>query len=105
MHGAKHEHDNADLATDRFEHFANICGSDALLQCKRYVPDIDKIEANDKEVIDRVGQSFVPAERINRKMRPFLCSVCATQMVSEMLSAMISNVSPNYRSHGSFFFP
>src|SRR5882724_255929 len=65
MHDAKHEHDYADLATDRFEHFANICGSDALLQRKRYVADIDKIKAHDKEVIDRIGQSFVAAERIN----------------------------------------
>jgi hypothetical protein len=88
MHGAKHEHDHADLATDRFEHFANICRSDALLQGKRYVADIDKIKPYDKEVIDRIGQSFVAAERINQKTRPFLCSVCATQMVSGMLSAM-----------------
>lgn len=52
MHGAKHEHDHADLATDRFEHFANICGSDALLQGKRDVADVDKIKTNDEEVID-----------------------------------------------------
>src|SRR6267142_1067165 len=51
MHRAKHEHDHADLATDRFEHFANIRGSNALLQGKRYVADIDKIKADGKKVI------------------------------------------------------
>ena len=72
MHGAKHEHDHANLATDRFEHFANICGSDALLQRERYVADIDQIKANNKEVIDRVGQSFVATERINQENAPVL---------------------------------
>src|SRR5436190_23199153 len=31
MHRAENEHDHANLTTDRFEHFSNICGSDALL--------------------------------------------------------------------------
>src|SRR5215468_4150667 len=51
MHDAEHQHDHANLATDRFEHFANIFGSDALLQCQRDVADVDEIEANHKEVI------------------------------------------------------
>src|SRR4030095_69005 len=70
VHGAKHEHDHADLAADRFEHFANICGSDPLLQGKGYVTDIYKIKADNEEVIDRVGQPFVAAERINQKNAP-----------------------------------
>ena len=70
MHRAENEHDHADLTTDRFEHFSNICGSDTLLQRKRYVADIDKIKADDKEVIDRIGQLFVAAERINQKNAP-----------------------------------
>ena len=77
MHRAENEHDHADLATDRFEHFANICGSDALLQRERYVADIDKIKADDKEVIDRIGQSFVAAERINQKNAPVFMTACA----------------------------
>ena len=59
MHGAKHEHHHADLATDRFEHLANIHGGDALLQGERYVADIDKVKADDEKVINRIGQKFV----------------------------------------------
>ena len=45
------------LRTNRFEHFANICGSDALLQCEGHVTDVDQIKANDQEVIDRIRES------------------------------------------------
>src|SRR5262245_27824113 len=51
MHGAEHEHDYANFPTDRFKHFANICGSNALLQRQRHVTDVDKIESNYKKVI------------------------------------------------------
>src|SRR6266481_4388592 len=102
MHGAKHEHDHANLATDRFEHFANICGSDALLQCKRYVADIDKVEANDKKVIDRVGQSFVAAERINQENAPVLMQRLRDPDGERNAQCDVNNVSPNYWSHGRF---
>src|SRR6266550_5346036 len=102
VHGAKHEHDHADLATDRFEHFANICGSDALLQRERYVADIDKIKADDKEVIDRIGQSFVAAERINQKNAPvFIQRICYPDG-ERNTQRDVNNISPNYWSHGRF---
>src|SRR6266576_5001958 len=102
VHGAKHEHDHADLATDRFEHFANICGSDALLQRERYVADIDKVKADDKEVIDRIGQSFVAAERINQKNAPVFMKRLRYPDGERNAQCDVNNVSPNYRSHGSF---
>src|SRR5215211_1906073 len=101
MHGAKHEHDHADLATDRFEHFANICGSDALLQGKRHVADIDKIKANDKKVIDRIGQSFVAAERINQKNAPVFMQRLRYPDGERNAQRDVNNVSPNYWSHSS----
>ena len=88
MHRAKHEHDHADLATHRFEHFANIRGSDALLQRQGYVADVDEIKAHDKEMMTESANRSLPRKETIRKTRPFLCSVCATQIVSGMLSAM-----------------
>src|SRR6266576_7271095 len=102
MHGAKHEHDHTDLATDRFEYFSNICGSDALLQRQRYVADIDKIKANDKKVIDRIGQSFVAAERINQENAPVFMKRLRYPDGERNAQCDVNNVSPNYRSHGSF---
>src|SRR6476660_8965127 len=102
VHDAKHEHHHADLATDRFEHFANICGSDALLQSKRYVADIDKIEANDKKVIDRVRQSLGAAERINQKNAPVFIQRMRDPDGERNAQRDVNNVSPNYWSHGSF---
>jgi len=77
MHDTEHKHHHADLATDGFQHFSNICGSDALLQRERNVTDVDKVKANDKEVIDRVGQSFVAAEGINQKNAPVFYAASA----------------------------
>src|SRR6266550_3848751 len=102
MHGAKHEHDHTDLATDRFEYFANICGSDALLQRERYVADIDKIKANDKKVIDRIGQSFVAAERINQENAPVFMKRLRYPDGERNTQCDVNNVSPNYWSHSSF---
>src|SRR6266481_8879232 len=102
VHDAKHEHDHANLATDRFEHFANICGSDALLQCQRYVADIDKVEANDKKVVDRVRQSFVAAERINQENAPVLMQRLRDPDGERNAQRDVNNISPNYWSHGSF---
>src|SRR6476660_1229881 len=102
VHDAKHKHDHANLATDRFEHFANICGSDALLQGKRYVADIDKVEAYDKKVIDRIGQSFVAAERVNQENAPVLMQRLRDPDGQRNAQRDVNNVSPNYWSHGSF---
>src|SRR6266550_504041 len=102
MHRAENEHDHADLTTDRFEHFSNICGSDALLQRERYVADIDKVKADDKEVIDRIGQSFVAAERINQKNAPVFMKRLRYPDGERNAQCDVNNVSPNYRSHGSF---
>ena len=102
MHRAENEHDHANLTTDRFEHFSNICGSDALLQRERYVADIDKIKAHDKEVIDRIGQSFVAAERINQKNAPVFIQRVRYPDGERNAQCDINNVSPNYRSDGSF---
>src|SRR4029453_3215397 len=102
VHGAKHEHDHADLATDRFEHFANICGSDALLQGQRDVADIDKIKAHDKEVIDRVGQSFVAAKRINQENTPVFMQRMRYPDSERNAQCDVNSVSPNYWSHESF---
>src|SRR6476659_1090695 len=102
MHRTKDEHDHADLATDRFEHLANICGSDALLQRERYVADIDKIKPNDKKVIDRVGQSFVAAERINQENAPVFMQRLRDPDGERNAQCDVNNVSPNYWSHGSF---
>lgn len=88
MDSAEHEHDDTDLATDRFEYLANICGSDALLQRHRDVADIDKAKTDDKEMIDQSSSRSLPRKESIRKTRPFLCSVCAAQIVSGMLSAM-----------------
>src|SRR5258708_8605700 len=103
MHRAENEHDHANLTTDRFEHFSNICGSDALLQRERYVADIDKIKAHDKEMIDRIGQSFVAAERINQKNAPVFIQRVRYPDGERNAQCDVNNVSPNYLSHGVSF--
>src|SRR5262249_8982533 len=102
MHDAKHQHDYADLATDRFEHFANIRRSDALLQRQCNVADVDKIEANDKEVIDRIRQSFVAVERVNQENAPVFMQRVRYPDGERNAQCDVNNVSPNYWSHGNF---
>src|SRR5439155_25278394 len=102
MHRAENEHDHANLTTDRFEHFSNICGSDALLQRERYVADIDKVKANDKKVIDRIGQSFVAAERINQKNAPVFIQRVRYPDGERNAQCEINDVCPSYRGHGSY---
>jgi len=102
MHHAEHEHHYADLSTDRFQHFANICGSNALLQRERNVTDVDKVKANEKEVIDRVGQSFVAAEGVDQKNASvFMQRLCCPDG-ERNAQRDVNNVSPNYRSNGIF---
>jgi hypothetical protein len=102
MHRAKHQHDDSNLATDRFEHFAKICGSDALLQRQRHVADIDEIKANDEKVIDRIRQPFVAAKRIDQKNAPVLCSVLRYPDGERNAQCDVNNVCPNYWCHRSF---
>src|SRR6478736_1108700 len=102
MHRAKHEHDHADLATNCLEYFANIRGSDALLQRQRYVADIDEVKAHDKEMIDRIGQSLVATERINQKNAPVFMQRLSHPNRERNAQCDVNNVSPNYWNHGSF---
>ena len=69
MHRTEDEHHYANLATDCFKHFANICGSDGLLQCQGDVTDVYKVKTDDKEVINGVGQPFVTPKRVYQKKR------------------------------------
>src|SRR5690242_16259505 len=102
MHGAQHEHNHTDLATDRFENLANICWGDALLQGDRHVADVDKIKADHKKMIDRIGQSFVAAKRINQKNATVIMQRLRYPYGERNAQCDVNNVSPNYRSHGRF---
>src|SRR5262245_42286950 len=102
MHGAEHEHDHADLATDRFEHLADIDGSDVLLQSKRYVADVDQVKTHHQKVIDRIGQTLVSTERIDQKNAPVFMQRLCYPNGERNAQRDVNNVSPNYRSHRSF---
>src|SRR5215475_13153458 len=102
MHKAEHQHNYADLPTHRFEHLTNICGNDALLQCEGHITDVDKIKTHDEEVIDRIGQSFVAAERINQKNATVFVQRQRDPDGERNTQCDVNDVSPNYRSHGSF---
>ena len=55
----------ANLGAERFQRFLRVPRRDAEPQCERDEADIDQIEPDDEEVVDRIRERRVPVEAIH----------------------------------------
>ena len=67
VHAAENEQHSSDLGAEDFEHFLKIRGFVAVFQGERHVADVDQVETNDEQVIDGIGQRFIPVEGIDEE--------------------------------------
>ena len=67
MHRSQDEQHDANLGAERLEHALQRLGFFAVLHREAYVADIDEVKADDEQVIDRVGEGFIPMEGIDEE--------------------------------------
>src|SRR5205085_10799353 len=55
MHAAQNEQDDPDLAAQKLKHFSQIGWGAGLFQSERDVADVNQIESDDEQMVNRVG--------------------------------------------------
>src|SRR6476659_6491941 len=67
VHATEHDQYHADLDGQCFHRF--LRGSDDVPEFQGHadVPEVDQVEADDEQVIDRIGEGFVAVEDVNQK--------------------------------------
>src|ERR1041385_8436003 len=67
VHAAEHDQNHADLDRERFHCFLRREDDVAELQRQADVAEVDEIEADDEQVIDRIGEGFVAVKDVDEK--------------------------------------
>ena len=67
MHRAEDEEDEAELGTEELNHGLEGVGLFAVTERERDEAEVDEIEADDEQVVDRGGHGFAAAKRLNEE--------------------------------------
>ena len=67
VHEAQHQQDHADLRAQTFQTLLRSRRRHAILQRERHITDVDQIEPDDEQVIDRVRKLLVSQKTIHEE--------------------------------------
>ncbi len=67
VHRAEHEHHDAELGAEEFNHRLRAGGFLAITQGHGDEPDVDQVESDDEQVVDRVGHGVVAAKGLHEE--------------------------------------
>ena len=70
MHRAQDQQDEADLGAEDLDGLGQVGGLRPVLQGQRDVADVDQVEPDGQQVVDRVGQRLVVQERVDQEDPP-----------------------------------
>jgi hypothetical protein len=102
VHAAEDEQHDANLPAESLQHPLKIDWHLPLSQSQTDVTDVDQIESDHEEMIDRVGQRFVAAKGVHEEY-PAIPVQCFRHPDGERdADDEITKVSPNDRCHRLF---
>ncbi len=99
VHHAEDEQDQADFGAEDFDAVLEVGWAVAVAEGEGDVADVDQVEADDQQVVDRFSDGSVSAKGFDEEDRAALEKRSRDPDGQEYADAKISQVSPNHDVH------
>lgn len=67
MHHAQHHEHQADLRREELDRLLKVVRLDPVLERERHISDVDEIEPDHQQLVDRIRQRLIAAERVQQE--------------------------------------
>src|SRR5437773_3868518 len=99
VHAAKHNKHHAHFPRKRFDPLASVLQVVAELKSQTHVTEVDQIEPNDEQVVDRVGQRLVAVKNIHQKNSAIFVERAGDPHSQGDAYPQVEDVRSNYNVH------
>ena len=103
MHDAQDQQHQANFGAERFQRLLRVSRRDAEPQRERDKSDIDQVEPDDEQVVDRIRERRVPVEAVHQEHAPIPMQGARHPGGERDADAEVSELGPNDECHRWLF--